>query len=104
MPLPAPPIGSPPEHNCELAHTFHECVLIGYRDQRHSAGMASLAQKLKAEKRMRELLQENELPQPDWVEYGFSCVRFFFRHTKHVVIIDIDEAEDGEAEVDTDAA
>jgi hypothetical protein len=57
--------------------------------------MASLAQKIEAEHRMRELLEENGLPQPDTVEYGFTCVRFFFHHTKHVIIVDIDEPEEG---------
>jgi hypothetical protein len=66
--------------------------------------MATLAQKIEAEKRMRELLEEHGLPQPDYVEYGFTCIRLFFNDTKHVVIIDIDEPEDTEADVDTDAA
>ena len=66
--------------------------------------MANLAQKIEAETRMRELLEEDGLPQPDYVEYGFTCIRLFFNETKHVVIIDIDEPEDTEEEVDTDAA
>lgn len=66
--------------------------------------MATLAQKIRAEKQMRDLLAEYGLPQPDYVEYGFTCIRLFFNDTKHVVIIDIDEPEDIEAEVDTDAA
>ena len=66
--------------------------------------MATLAQKIEAEQRMRELLEANGLPQPDYVEYGFTCIRLFFSHTKHVVIIDIDDPEDIEADVDTDAA
>ena len=55
--------------------------------------MASLAQKIEAEKRMRDLLQEAALPQPDYVEYGFTCIRLFFGRTKQVIIIDIDEPE-----------
>ena len=35
--------------------------------------MASLAQKIEAEKRMRELLAENGLPEPDLVEYGIAA-------------------------------
>ena len=58
--------------------------------------MATLAQKVEAEKRMRDLLEENGLPQPDYVEYGFTCIRLFFNHTKHVVIIDIDEPAEEE--------
>jgi hypothetical protein len=59
--------------------------------------MATLAQKIEAEKRMRDLLEENGLPQPDQVEYGFTCIRLFFNRTKHVVIIDIDEPDDAQA-------
>ena len=66
--------------------------------------MATLAQKIEAEKRMRELLGENGLPQPDYVEYGFTCIRLFFHDTKHVVIIDIDDPEETEGAVDTDVA
>lgn len=66
--------------------------------------MATLAQKIEAESRMRELLEQNDLPQPDRVEYGFTCIRLFFNESKHVIIIDIDEPDDGEAALDTDAA
>ncbi len=66
--------------------------------------MATLAQKIEAETRMRELLEENGLPQPDYVEYGFTCIRLFFNRTKHVIIIDIDEPGDAEAMVDEDVA
>ncbi len=66
--------------------------------------MATLAQKIEAEKRMRDLLEDNGLPQPDRVEYGFTCIRLFFNRTKHVVVIDIDEPERIEPNIDTDAA
>jgi hypothetical protein len=65
--------------------------------------MATLVQKREAEKRMRELLGEHGLPQPDYVEYGFTCIRLFFNDTKHVVVIDIDQPEDAEEAVDSDA-
>ena len=66
--------------------------------------MATLAQKIEAEKRMRDLLEDNDLPQPDYVEYGFTCVRFFFNDTKHVVIVDIDAPDEAEPAVDEDVA
>jgi hypothetical protein len=66
--------------------------------------MATLAQKIEAERRMRELLETNDLPQPDHVEYGFTCIRLIFHDSKTVVVIDIDEPEDGEAAVDFDVA
>ncbi len=43
---------------------------------------------------MRDLLEEAGLPQPDHVEYGFTCIRLFFEDVKQVVIIDIDPIED----------
>jgi len=78
--------------------------LIRSRGPHDAARMATLDQKIKAETRMRELLEENGLPQPDYVEYGFTCVRLFFNDTKTVVVVDIDDPRDFEAGVDTDAA
>jgi len=66
--------------------------------------MATLAQKIEAETRMRKLLEEGGMPQPDRVEYGFTCIRLFFEESMTVVVIDIDEHEDGAADVDSDAA
>jgi hypothetical protein len=66
--------------------------------------MATLAQKIEAEKRMRDLLEESGLPQPDYVEYGFTCIRLFFNDTKHVVVIDIDDPERVDPGLDTGAA
>jgi hypothetical protein len=66
--------------------------------------VATLAQKIEAEKRMRELLEDNNLPQPDYVEYGFTCIRFFFNETKTVIVIDIDNPDDADAAIDEDAA
>jgi hypothetical protein len=62
--------------------------------------VATLAQKIEAEKRMRDLLEESGLPQPDYVEYGFTCIRLIFEESKLVVIIDIDQPEDIEETVD----
>ena len=62
--------------------------------------MATLAQKIKAEKRMRDLLEESGLPQPDHVEYGYTCIRLFFMEPKLVVVVDIDDPADVEAIVD----
>jgi hypothetical protein len=67
-------------------------------------GMATLAQKIEAENRMRDLLEESGLPQPDHVEYGYTCIRLFFNQTKQVVVIDIDEPTDPEAAVRADAS
>ena len=66
-------------------------------------GMATLAQKIEAEQRMRELLEANDMPQPDFVEYGFTCIRLFYEERKLVVVIDIDKPpEDIETSLDPD--
>ena len=53
---------------------------------------------------MRELLEENGLPQPDYIEYGFTCIRLVFESAKTVVVIDIDRPEEVEDAVDLDIA
>jgi hypothetical protein len=55
--------------------------------------MSSLPRKLQAEHRMRELLLSADLPQPDAVEYGDACVRFFFEPQKVCVVVDLDDHE-----------
>jgi hypothetical protein len=87
-----------------LAQSWNDRVLIRNSSPAQAAAMATLAQKIEAEKRMRDLLEEGGLPQPDYVEYGFTCIRLFFNETKTMVVVDIDDPEDAEADVDIDAA
>ena len=47
--------------------------------------------KIKAETRMRELLETEGIRQPDKVEYGCGCIRLFWHDSKTVVIVDIDD-------------
>jgi hypothetical protein len=56
--------------------------------------MASLKQQIDAELKIRELLDQGGLPQPDRVEYGYTCIRLFWDDTKSVVVVDIDEPEE----------
>jgi hypothetical protein len=89
----------------ELSQSWNDCVLIRCRGADDADGMATLAQKIETEKRMRDLLEEGGLPQPDYVEYGYTCIRLFFEDTKTVVVIDIDAPPDGaEAPFDADVA
>lgn len=81
-----------------MTRSCHDRVLFVFRASGDPLGVATLTQKIEAEKRMRDLLAEHDMPQPDFVEYGFGCIRLFFNRTKHVVIIDIDE--DDEAALD----
>jgi hypothetical protein len=53
--------------------------------------MATLTQKIEAEQRLRELLADNELPAPDEVEYGETCIRALWHDSKACVVVDIDE-------------
>jgi hypothetical protein len=66
--------------------------------------MATLKQKLMAECRVRELMEEEGVPLPDRVEYGYGCIRLFWNGPKVVLIVDIDEPgkEPDEAVLDID--
>jgi hypothetical protein len=60
----------------------------------------TLEAKIEAEHRMRELLRSGGLPQPDEVQYGFTCVRFLFHESKTCVVIDLDADGDLDAGAD----
>ena len=66
--------------------------------------MATQAQKIHAEVRMRKFLEDNHLPQPDFVEYGCTCIRLLYTAEKLCVVIDIDEPERAETSDDAHAA
>lgn len=53
--------------------------------------MTSLNRKIAAEVRMRQLLEDGELPMPDEVEYGEGCIRLLWHDKKLVVVVDLDE-------------
>lgn len=61
-------------------------------------GMATLKEKIMVEAQVRELLARNGLPEPDEVEYGYTCIRLFFNEPKTVLIVDIDEPPDEEGD------
>jgi hypothetical protein len=58
--------------------------------------MASLAEKIDCERQARDFLEENGMPQPDAVEYGYTCIRLIFHDPKVVLVIDIDESPEDE--------
>jgi hypothetical protein len=80
-----------------ILQSWNDCVLIRCRSSDDAAGMATLSQKIETEKRMRDLLEDSGLPQPDYVEYGYTCIRLFFEDSKLCVVIDIDEPPEGAA-------
>jgi hypothetical protein len=49
-----------------------------------------------AERDGRRMLRMGRLAQPDRVEYGYSCVRFFFEDSKVVLVIDLNDSPDGQ--------
>jgi hypothetical protein len=53
--------------------------------------MATLAQKIQCESRVREMLENQGMPPPDEVEYGYGCIRLFFNEQKIVLVVDIDD-------------
>jgi hypothetical protein len=57
--------------------------------------MATLAQKIQCERDAREMLKQNGLPDPDRVEYGYTCIRLFFEATKVMLVVEIDEPPEG---------
>ena len=60
--------------------------------------MATLKEKIKVEVQVRSLLAQNGLPEPDGVEYGYTCIRLFFDEPKTVLVVDIDgpDSQDGD--------
>jgi hypothetical protein len=62
--------------------------------------MATLKQKIDAERKLRVLLADEGLPAPDQVEYGATCIRFLWHEPKACVVVDIDELRDESVAVD----
>jgi hypothetical protein len=57
--------------------------------------MATLKQKIAAERDGRAMLEQGGLPQPDGVEYGYTCIRFFWNEPKLMLVIEIDKPPEG---------
>jgi hypothetical protein len=68
--------------------------LIRYRDLPDPQDMATLAKKIEVEARTREMLEAEGTPPPDWVEYGFGCIRLFWTASRTCLVVDIDERTD----------
>lgn len=100
MRLPRTERGGPKRHTSDplLTQTSYDHVLIRYSDLADAPGMATLEEKIKVETQVRELLEQNGMPQPDSVEYGHTCIRLFFEEPKTVLIVDIDPPPDDESE------
>lgn len=57
--------------------------------------VATLGQKIAAECDGRAMLEQGGLPQPDAVEYGYTCIRFFWNDPKLMLVIEIDKPPEG---------
>jgi hypothetical protein len=60
--------------------------------------MATLAKKIEVETKVRAMLEAEGMPLPDWIEYGEGCVRLFWEESRTVLVVDIDEPEEGDVD------
>lgn len=65
------------------------------------SGMATLREKIAAERKVREMLESEGLPPADRIEYGFTCIRLYWDTPMLCLVIDIDDVlPDGPEQVD----
>ena len=55
--------------------------------------MATLRQKIRCERDARTFCEEYGLPEPDQIEYGYTCIRLFWDEPKTALVIDIDSPD-----------
>jgi hypothetical protein len=60
--------------------------------------MATLAKKIEVESKVREMLDEQGMPEPDRIEYEYGCIRLFWTDSKVVLVVDIDDYSEVDAE------
>ena len=70
-------------------------VLNRFRPLPHHQGMATLEQKIAAERDALNMLEQNGLPEPDDVEYGHTCIRLIWWEPKAALIVQIDPPPPG---------
>ncbi len=67
--------------------------------------MATLEQKIRCERDARAWCEEYGLPEPNRIEYGYTCIRLFWDAPKTALVIDIDGPDAlAEAAAEHDAA
>ena len=66
-------------------------VLFGYNIRSMLSNVATLREKIAAEHKVRELLAKENVPEPDRIEYGHTCIRLLWTDSKVVLVVDIDE-------------
>ena len=60
----------------------------------HAAGMATIDQKQRAERRILKLLEDAGLPAPDEVQYGDGCIRLLWHDRKVAVVVELDDFDE----------
>lgn len=78
----------------ELVPNRHVCVWIGYTISRIMGAMSTIAEKIAAEQRLRDLMAGEGLPAPDEIEYGHTCIRALWHEAKVAVVVDLDDVDD----------
>ena len=53
--------------------------------------MATIEQKIRVEHAARALLAEQGIPEPTWIEYGFTCIRLVWGESRLILRVDIDD-------------
>jgi hypothetical protein len=59
------------------------------------ASMATLSQKIAAERQARSLLEREDLPPPDRVEYGYTCIWLLWEEQKVSLQVQIEGPSPG---------
>lgn len=57
--------------------------------------MATLEQKIRCEQAAREMLRRDDVPEPDRVEYGHTCIRLIWNEAKVALVVEIDKPPEG---------
>lgn len=70
-------------------------VLFCHSDLVHDTSMATLAQKIRCEQSAREMIRREGLPEPDVVEYGYTCIRLIWAESRVVLVVEIDKPPRG---------
>jgi hypothetical protein len=65
--------------------------------------MATLQEKIDCERQALDMLARYGLPQPDHVEYGYTCIRLMWADSKTVMVVQIDEPPEGWEQFEADA-
>ncbi len=53
--------------------------------------MATIEQKIHTEQAARALLAERGIPEPSYIEYGFTCIRLLWEESRLMLRVDIDD-------------